>query len=116
MIKDGIDEAEAIKLGYYKVDTIWIPVLENLFFNTEVQTNEVIRRYDFEAAKVDVVRTPKDTLVNFVMESAVLDSTTNAFHVYDPYGYNPFTETGKSSNPYSLGNLSDGSTNGSWEQ
>lgn len=116
LIKDGIDEAEAIKLGYFQVDTVWIPVLENLFFNEEAQTSEIIRRFDFDPSKVDVVRTPKDTLVNFVMESVEIDSATNAFYVYDPYAYNPFTESGKSSTPFSLGNLSDGSTNGSWEQ
>lgn len=116
LIKDGIDEAEAIKLGYYEVDTVWIPVLDNLFFNDEAESSELSRRYDFDPSKIDVVRTPKDTLVNFVMESVELDSATNAFYVYDPYAYDPFTESGKSRNPFSLGNLSDGSTNGSWEQ
>jgi hypothetical protein len=116
LIKDGIDEAEAIKLGYYKVDTIWIPVLENLFFNEEAQSSETIRKFDFDPSKVDVVRTPTDTLVNFVMQSREIDSTTNAFTVYDPYAYNPFKEKGQSRDTMRLGNLSDGSTNGSWEQ
>jgi Ca2+/Na+ antiporter len=115
-IKDGIDESEAIKLGYYKVDTIWIPVLENLFFNEEAQSSEIVRRFDFDPSKVDVVRTPTDTLVNFIMNSVELDSATNAFTVYDPYAYNPFKEVGQSRDTMRLGNLSDGSTNGSWEQ
>ncbi len=115
-IKDGIDEAEAIKLGYYRVDTVWIPVLENLFFNDEIQSSDIVRRFDFDPSMVDVVRTPTDTLVNFIMESKEIDSLTNAFTVYDPYAYNPFKEPGQSRDTMRLGNLSDGSTNGSWEQ
>mgnify|MGYP007089475298 CR=1 FL=1 len=68
-IKDGIDESEAIILGYYKVDTVWIPVLENLFFDEEANSSEIIRRFDFGPSKVDVVRTPTDSLVNFIMNS-----------------------------------------------
>jgi Ca2+/Na+ antiporter len=116
LIKDGIDEAEAIKLGYFKVDTIWVPVLESLFFSDEVQTSEVIRRYPFDPSKVDVVRTPNDSLVNFIMQSKEIDSTTNAFTVYDPYAYNPFKEKNQPRDTMRLGNLNDGSTNGSWEQ
>ena len=116
LIKDGIDEAEAIKLGYFQVDTIWVPVLENLFFNDDVNTSEVKRKFPFDPTKVDVVRTPNDSLVNFVMQSKEIDSLTNAFTVYDPYAYNPFKEKGQRRDTLRLGNLSDGSTNGSWEQ
>ena len=116
LIKDGIDEAEAIKLGYYQVDTIWIPVLENLFFNDDANTSEVKRKFAFDPSKLDVVRTPNDSLVNYIMQSKEIDSATNAFTVYDPFAYNPFKEKGQRRDTLRLGNLSDGSTNGSWEQ
>ncbi len=116
LITDGIDEAEAIILGYYKVDTVWVPVLESLFFNNETNASEIVRRYEFEPEKVDVVRMPFDTTVNYMMLIAELDSASNAFMVYDPYAYNPFRENHQKRDTLKMGNLNDGSLIGSWEQ
>ncbi len=116
LINDGIDEAEAIILGYYRVDTIWVPVLESLFFSETTNNSETKRRYDFIPEKVDLVRMPFDSSVNYVMLSAELDSASNAFMVFDPYAYNPFRENHQKRDTLKMGNLNDGSLIGSWEQ
>lgn len=116
LINDGIDEAEAIILGYFRVDTVWVPVLESLFFNEDTKTVDVVRRYDFKPEMVDVVRMPFDSSVNYLMLSAELDSASNAFMVFDPYAYNPFRESHQKRDTLRMGNLYDGSLIGSWEQ
>lgn len=119
LIQDGIDEQEAIKLGYFRVDTIWVPVMEDLFLSPEAQKKADERKFEFDPNLIDVIRyTPGDDTHRFVLITKDLDSASNAMLVTDPFAYDPLMESEKSRAPMFLGSydLTDESTNGSWEQ
>lgn len=118
-IKDGIDEEEAIKLGYFRVDTNWIPVMQDLFESEEAQKNAHFRKFPFDATMLRTIRNTHDGKTHeFKMIVSELDSVSNAMLVIDTYAFNPFKEEGQPRDTLKLGSLdlSDESTNGSWEQ
>ncbi len=118
LIQDGIDEEEAIKLGYFKVDTNWVPVMEDLFFSEEAIKNSEERKFKFEPEKLNIIRNTGDKTYEFKLVTKELDSLSNAMLVIDTYAFNPFKEDGQPRDTMKLGSLdlSDESTNGSWEQ
>jgi Ca2+/Na+ antiporter len=118
LIKDGIDEEEAIKLGYFRVDTVWVPVMEDLFFSEEAMKNASLREFDFDPNLLSVIRNTGEEKHLFQLVTKELDSATNAMLVIDTYAFNPFKEDGQPRDTMKLGSLdlSDESTNGSWEQ
>ncbi|MCB9188935.1 MAG: hypothetical protein H6600_08225 [Flavobacteriales bacterium] len=118
LILDGIDEQEAIKLGYFRVDTAWVPVLQDLFFSEEALKNADQRKFTFDADKLSTIRNTGDDKFEFKLITKELDSLTNAMLVIDTYAFNPFKEEGQPRDTMKLGSLdlSDESTNGSWEQ
>lgn len=119
LIQDGIDEQEAIKLGYFRVDTVWVPVMEDLFFSEEAKKTEDLREFKFDPSKLNIIRNSHDDKQHeFKLVTKDLDSLSNAMLVTDTYAFNPFKEDGQPRDTMKLGslNLSDESTNGSWEQ
>lgn len=119
LIQDGIDEQEAIKLGYFRVDTMWVPVMEDLFFSEEAQKNAALREFDFDASLLSVIRNTVDDQTHlFKLVTKEIDSVSNSMLVIDTYAFNPFKEEGQPRDTMKLGSLdlSDESTNGSWEQ
>ncbi|CAG5086258.1 hypothetical protein [Parvicella tangerina] len=118
LIQDGIDEEEAIKLGYFRVDTMWVPVMEDLFYSEEAKKNAEEREFEFDPQKLDVIRNTGDKTYQFKLVTKELDSLSNAMLVIDTYAFNPFKEDGQPRDTMKLGSLdlSDESTNGSWEQ
>lgn len=118
LIQDGIDEEEAIKLGYFRVDTVWVPVMEDLFFSEEAQKYADQRAFTFEPEMINIIRNTGDEKHEFKLVTKELDSISNAMLVIDTYAFNPFKEEGQPRDTMKLGSLdlSDESTNGSWEQ
>lgn len=119
LIQDGIDEEEAIKLGWLRIDTVWVPVMEDLFFSEEAMKNADLREFKFDPDMLNVIRnTADDKKHEFKLVTKELDSLSNAMLVTDTYAFNPFKEEGQPRDTMKLGslNLSDESTNGSWEQ
>lgn len=119
LIQDGIDEEEAIKLGYFRVDTVWVPVMEDLFFSEEAKKNEDLREFKFDPNMLSVIRNTDDGKTHeFKLVTKDLDSISNAMLVIDTYAFNPFKEEGQRRDTLKLGSLdlSDEGTNGSWEQ
>jgi len=111
-ILDGIDEKEAISLGFLKIDTLWFPVLENLFTGKEAAKRK--REYVFNINEFEYVPKNKEK-IQFVMKVAIIDSVTNYFLAYDP---KPITPIGyKDDQPrdtLKVGSLTENSTTGSW--
>lgn len=118
LIKDGIDEEEAIKLGYFRIDTMWVPVMEDLFFSEEAQKDADLRKFEFDPELLSVIRNTGDKKYEFKLVTKQLDSIANAMLVTDIYAFDPFKEDGQPRDTMKLGSLdlSDESTNGSWEQ
>lgn len=119
LIKDGIDEEEAIKLGYFRVDTNWIPVMQDLFDSEEAKKNAQFRKFPFDPSMLTVIRNTEDGKTHhFEMKSRELDSVSVAILVIDTYAFNPFKEEGQPRDTLKMGSqdLSEESTNGSWEQ
>jgi hypothetical protein len=111
-ILDGIDEKEAISLGFLKIDTLWFPVLENLFTGKEAAKRK--REYVFNINEFEYVPKNKEK-IQFIMKVAIIDSVTNYFLAYDP---KPITPIGyKDDQPrdtLKVGSLTENSTTGSW--
>lgn len=118
LIQDGIDEQEAIKLGYLRIDTIWVPVMEDLFYSEEAKKNAEQREFEFDPDMLNIVRNTGEKKYEFKLVTRELDSVSNAMLVIDTYAFNPFKEEGQPRDTMKLGSLdlSDESTNGSWEQ
>ncbi len=112
-IQDGIDLEEAMILGYFKYDSTWVPVLEEI--KKQVNTDEN-RFFEFDASKVAYV--PQGNYSReFIMEYAG-DTLNSNFMVRDSRPYTPFAldSLADKKDWLILGELENGTTNGSWEE
>jgi len=112
-IQDGIDLDEAMILGYFTYDSTWVPVLDEI--KKQVNTDEN-RYFEFDASKVAYV--PQGNYSRkFLMEYAG-DTLNSNFMVRDSRPYTPFTLDSLADNDdwLILGELENGTTNGSWEE
>ena len=112
-ILDGIDEKEAITLGFLKVDTLWFPVIENLFTGKEAAKRK--REYVFNIDEFEYVPMNPEK-IKFVMKVAEIDSVTNYFMAIDPKPLKPLGYKPDQPHPDTLkvGSLTENSTTGSW--
>lgn len=112
-IQDGIDEAEAIILGFIRIDTTWFPVLENLFTGKEAAKRK--REYPFNIDEFQYVPLNKEK-IQFTMKVAIIDSVTNYFMAIDPKPLKPLGYKENQPHPDTLkvGSLTENSTSGSW--
>jgi hypothetical protein len=112
-ILDGIDEKEAIILGFLEIDTLWFPVLENLFTGKEAAKRK--REYVFNIDEFEYVPMNPEK-IKFVMKVAEIDSVTNYFMAIDPKPLKPLGYKPDQPHPDTLkvGSLTENSTTGSW--
>ncbi len=110
-ILDGFDESEALALGYLDIDTIWFPVIENLFTGEDAKKRK--RRFDFSIDEFQYVPlTNKEVL--FSMTIVNPDSVTSYFMALDPKPYDPFKKDHQPRDTLKVGSLTENSTSGSW--
>lgn len=114
-IIDGIQEDEAVLLGFMTIDTVYYPVMEDLFTGVEAQKRN--RAFPFEIGKLDIVPM-NSTSEKFVLETLDVqeDSVTthHYFLAYDPNPFDPFKKTDQSRDTLKIGSLVERSTSGNW--
>jgi hypothetical protein len=119
-IMDGIDEDEAILLGYLKIDTIYTPVYDNIF-EKEKKKNES-RVYPFDYTKFLDVYVDEDDKNGprrfaYRFKSTRIDSVTvdTKFKVLDPTPYHHVKGDLQPRDTLYMGDMNRGGTTGSWE-
>jgi hypothetical protein len=106
---EGWDEDEAVKAGVIKIDTVWKPLADKLFDETnKTQRNRV---YNFVPDSIPFVRGYKNGTLQFIMQADTLGDGSPVFMAREP---EPFHILGKEKDTLQIGSLKDTKTTGNW--
>lgn len=103
------DEDEAVKAGIIKRDTIWKPLMEEIFDKESKSQKD--RHYAFVIDSLVSVRNYMNGSLQFKMEADTLGDGTAVFEVVEPA---PFHILGKDKDTLKIGSLIEAKTTGNW--
>jgi len=103
---ESFSDEEAIKLKLFGYDTTFLDVMDVMFTGADAINKD--RAYPFDATKLGNI--PMNEEKEFIMMTRMLEDSSWALMVKDPFPYDPFgTE-----DTLTIGSLTESKTNGNW--